>query len=412
MQRHRHDEHIACEYLPPRPREPPPRRAQHIMPVPMFEPENKPPPHALIEHHRPSPRPGPHPDQTGIALRRLRPRLTLFTGQRNATGVTDQPRNERRLAPARPAQTKVALDPRPTAKAPRRIKGLQNGLDYAPVHVYFRAMTTPPQLTDRQALCRNRARAARAPALFLHETARDEIHDRLAIVNKEFTKPAIVTGMPDFWADVLPDATLVEDAETLALDPGAHDLVIHAMALHWANDPVGQLIQCRRALAPDGLFLGVLFGGETLHELRAALAQAESDIRGGLSARVAPMAEIRDLGALMQRAGYALPVADSVPLTAAYRSARHLMQDLRAMGETNALTSRPRRFARRDVMARAETLYANNFPHGEDRLQATFDLIFLTGWAPDPSQPQPLRPGSATASLAAALGTEETKLKD
>ena len=410
MQWHRHDKLIAPQNVAPCPRKPPPRRAQHIMPIPMFEPKHQPAGAILIEQRRPPPRPDPRLAQAGIAMGTFL--IRARTGQRHPAGLADQPRDKRRVAPARAAQPEIAFHHRTTAKTAWRIDRLHKRMDYAPVHVYFRAMTTPPQLTDRQALCRNRARAARAPALFLHEAARDEIHDRLAIVNKEFTKPAIVTGFPDFWAEALPGATLVDDAETLALDPGAHDLVIHAMALHWANDPVGQLIQCRRALAPDGFFLGVLFGGETLHELRAALAQAESDVTGGLSARVAPMAEIRDLGALMQRAGYALPVADSVPLTAAYRSARHLIHDLRAMGETNALTSRPRRFTRRSVMSRAETLYASNFPHGADRVQATFDLIFLTGWAPDPSQPQPLRPGSASASLAEALGTRETKLKD
>ncbi|QIE46125.1 methyltransferase domain-containing protein [Pseudohalocynthiibacter aestuariivivens] len=273
-------------------------------------------------------------------------------------------------------------------------------------------MTAPPPLTDRAALIRNRTRAARAPADFLHLAAVDEINDRLAMVNKSFTAPAIVSGFPTFWQAAFPDALSVTDDETLDLTPGAHDLVIHAMSLHWANDPVGQIIQCRRALRPDGLLLVALFGGETLHQLRAALAQAESDITGGLSPRVAPMGEIRDLGALLQRGGLALPVADTVPFTVSYANTSALMHDLRAMGETSALSARPRHFTRRTVLERAEHYYRQSFGTADGRIPATFDMVFLTGWAPDASQPKPLRPGSAAARLAEALGTQETDLSD
>ncbi len=277
---------------------------------------------------------------------------------------------------------------------------------------YVPPMTAPPPLTDRAALARNRIRAARAPADFLHLAAVDEINDRLAMVNKSFTAPAIVSGYPAFWQPAFPDALCVTDDDTLDLVPDAHDLVIHAMSLHWANDPVGQIIQCRRALRPDGLLLAILFGGETLHQLRASLAQAESDITGGLSPRVAPMGEIRDLGALLQRAGLALPVADTVPLTASYSDTRALMRDLRAMGETSALAARPRHFTRRAVLDRAEQYYHQAFGDVDGRIPATFDMVFLTGWAPDASQPKPLRPGSAAARLADALGTQETDLSD
>jgi len=184
------------------------------------------------------------------------------------------------------------------------------------------------------------------------------------------------------------------------------------MCLHWANDPVGQLIQSRRAMRPDGLFLGIFFGGTTLHQLRSALAQAESDVTGGLSPRVAPMGEIRDLGGLMQRAGFALPVADNVQLTATYPSVLALMRDLRAMGEVSALEGRPRKPMRRDVMRRACEIYADSFGDADGRIPATFDLMVLTGWAPDESQPKPMRPGSASARLADALRTKETALKD
>ncbi|WP_306114178.1 MULTISPECIES: methyltransferase domain-containing protein [unclassified Roseovarius] len=269
-------------------------------------------------------------------------------------------------------------------------------------------------LTDRAALLRNRRRAARTgnAALFLHEAARDEIKDRLQLVNKTFKEIALVSGFPDFWGGAFAGATQVGDDETLALEPAAHDLAIHAMCLHWANDPVGQLIQLRRALRPDGLFLGVLFGGETLHELRTALSQAESDLVGGLSARVAPMAEIRDLGALLQRAGFALPVADSLPLTVTYTSPRALIGDLRAMGEGNALMARQKTAMGRALFDRASEIYARQFGDADGRITATFELIFLTGWAPDESQPQPLRPGSATARLADALGATEKPLND
>lgn len=269
-------------------------------------------------------------------------------------------------------------------------------------------------LFDRSALAAHRARARRTQpdSMFLHRAAQDEVEDRLAMVNRTFTAPAIVTPFPDLWAPLFPAARIVTDQDTLDLPRGAHDLVIHAVALHCANDPVGQLIQCRLALKEDGLLLAVLPGGQTLHELRAALGQAEIDISGGLSPRVAPMAEIRDLGALLQRAGLALPVADSVTLTAEYRDLWHLMHDLRNMGETNALTGRLRHPTRRAVFDRANRLYAEHFANDAGRLPATFELVCLTAWSPSDSQPKPLRPGSAAARLADALNTTETKLPD
>lgn len=271
---------------------------------------------------------------------------------------------------------------------------------------------TPPDMTDRAQLARQRARAARAPAWFLHDAARAEIEQRLEEINRRFTAPAVVAGVPEPWRNLLPGARIVPDDAVLALSVEAHDLVIHALSLHWASDPVGQLVQARRALRPDGLFLGVLFGGRTLHELRAALAEAEVALTGGLSPRVAPMGEIRDLGGLLQRAGLALPVADGTTLTATYPSPLHLMRDLRAMGETNALADRHRRFAPRALFAEAARRYiaAHALPDG--RIPATFELIFLTGWSPDPSQPKPLRPGSAARRLAEALGTEELPAGD
>ncbi|MFC2969953.1 methyltransferase domain-containing protein [Acidimangrovimonas pyrenivorans] len=271
-------------------------------------------------------------------------------------------------------------------------------------------MSRPPELTNPAALARHRARARRAPALFLHEVAVADLQERLSQVKRSFTAPAVVTGFPEAWRPGFPDAKIVADDAVLDLEPGAHDLVIHGLALHWANDPVGQLVQCRRALKPDGLFLGVLFGGQTLAELRACLAQAESQVLGGLSPRVLPMGEIRDLGALLQRAGFALPVADSSVHSVSYRDALHLMHDLRAMGETNALAQRRRTPPPRALFAEAARLYAEAFPAEDGRVSATFEMIHLAGWAPHESQQQPLRPGSAVQRLAEALGTEELPL--
>lgn len=274
-------------------------------------------------------------------------------------------------------------------------------------------MSLPPDLVDRAALARNRARARTLGAeLFLHEDAAAEAEERLSEVNKAFTAPAVVTAFPDPWAEILPDARIVADDEVLALEEGAHDLVIHALALHWANDPVGQLIQCRRALSPDGLFLAVLFGGQTLAELRAVLAEAESRLAGGLSPRVLPMAEIRDLGALLQRAGFALPVADAVRRTVTYATMFHLIADLRAMGEGNALARRSRRATPRALFPEAAARYAGAYPAGDGRIAATFESIWLTGWAPHPGQQKPLRPGSAVQRLANALGATERRAGD
>lgn len=267
-------------------------------------------------------------------------------------------------------------------------------------------MQRPPDLIDRTAVLRHRHRARRAvrSAMFLQEDTALEMKDRLSLVNRTFTAPAVVTGFPEVWRQILPGARIVDDSETLDLEPQAHDLVIHALCLHWANDPVGQLIQCKRALRPDGLFLASMFGGQTLHELRAALAEAEIATTGGLSPRVAPMTEIRDIGGLLQRAGFALPVTDSLDQPVTYQDALALMRDLRAMGETNALAARLRQTTPRVLFDTAATIYAASFPAPDNRITATFEILYLAGWAPSADQPKPLRPGSATTRLADALG--------
>lgn len=268
---------------------------------------------------------------------------------------------------------------------------------------------TTSKLVDRSRLSLIRARA-RGDGMFLQSLAVDEVQDRLELVNRTFTKPAVVTGFPEIWGQAFPKAAIVPDDDLLALEPGAHDLVIHGLSLHWANDPVGQLVQCHRALVPDGLFVAVLFGGQTLHELRAVLAETEIALTGGLSPRVLPMGEIRELGGLLQRAGFALPVADSAVQTVSYPDALALMHDLRAMGEGNALADRASA-TRRGFFAEATARYDAAFGEG-GRIPATFEMIVLTGWAPHESQQKPLRPGSAAARLADALGANETKLPD
>ncbi len=272
-------------------------------------------------------------------------------------------------------------------------------------------MTQPP-LTDRTALDLHRARAARAPELFLHEAVADDLQDRLSMVNRRFTAPAVVTPFARVWQDRLQEAAVIPDTETLELKPLSHDLVIHALGLHWANDPVGQLIQCRRALKPDGLLLAAFFGGETLSDLRTALSTAEIAMTGGLSPRVAPMADLRDAGALLQRAGLNLPVADSYRTTVTYETLFHLIRDLRAMGETNALTDRHKSPPPRALFAEAARIYHQAHADADGRIPAKFETIVLTGWAPDETQPKPLRPGSATSRLAEVLGSEERPLPD
>lgn len=275
-------------------------------------------------------------------------------------------------------------------------------------------MQTPPQLFDPGLLAMRRARAEGMAnrADFLHLATAREIAERLKEVNRSFQTPVIIGPRADLWSECLtgsgvPAARHVPDDATLDLEPQAHDLVVHALALHWANDLIGQLVQCRRALRPDGLFIGALFAGRTLTELRRALAQAEIACFGGLSPRVAPMGEIRDLGGLLQRAGLALPVADSLVFDVDYPDARALMHDLRAMGETNVLAGRLRRPLPRGFLEALNASYAAHFPAKHGRIRATFEVVILTGWAPSPDQQKPLRPGSARQRLADALGVPE-----
>jgi SAM-dependent methyltransferase len=278
---------------------------------------------------------------------------------------------------------------------------------------------------DRALQRRRLARAlATGPAAFLLERAAAEICERLGAVQRNFTAivdigtplpqlavrlakgEAAVTRLAPLAAALGPPSLLrvVGDEELLPFRSAAFDLAVSALALQSVNDLPGALLQIRRSLRPDGLFIGCLLGGKSLEELRAALAAAETEVMGGISPRVAPFADVRDMGSLLQRAGFALPVADVEPLTVRYANLFALIADLRGMGATNVLVERLRRPSLRRIFLRAAEIYARDYADADGRLRATFELIFLSGWTPHESQQQPLKPGSARMRLADALG--------
>jgi SAM-dependent methyltransferase len=284
-------------------------------------------------------------------------------------------------------------------------------------------------LFDRALVLRRlrRAVASNAGADFLLTRAAADMVERLSAVSRRFALAADVGTPGEALASALaasgqvdtllrlrpvlplePTAlTVVADEERLPLREDTFDLVVSGLSLQWVNDLPGALLQIRRALKPDGLFLAVLVGGETLAELRAAFAAAEAELRGGASPRVAPFVDLGELGRLLQRAGFALPVTDRDRIVVRYPSMLALVRDLRAMGATNALVERDRRPLTRALVARAAEIYAERFSDPDGRVRATFEILSLSGWAPDPGQQQPARPGSARARLADALGTAE-----
>ena len=272
--------------------------------------------------------------------------------------------------------------------------------------------TAAPVLFDRYLLRSRLGRAQRlGPATFLLDRVTEEMAERLNAVLRDFKNAADV-GTPgdqvghvlaarfDRYARVdLP----VRESEPLSLEAGTLDLAISALAFQFVNDLPGVLAQIRRALRPDGLLMAAMTGGDTLTELRQSFAAAEAELEGGISPRVAPFADLRDVGALLQRAGFALPVTDVDRVVVRYDSVFDLMHDLRRMAATNVLVERRRMPTRRATMLRMAEIYSERFADPDGRIRATFDIIWLSGWAPHESQQKPLKPGSAKASLAEAV---------
>jgi SAM-dependent methyltransferase len=272
-------------------------------------------------------------------------------------------------------------------------------------------MTSTPQIFDVDAYRARRARAAASndDAPFLADASAEAIAQRLGAVNRQFAT-ALDVGSRSIaaFAGRAVSWTRVDAGEHLLLGKAEEfDLATSVLALHAVNDLPGVLVQIRRTLRPDGLFMAALFGGETLGELRQAFAAAEADVLGGASPRVAPFADVRDLGHLLQRAGFALPVADVERTVVRYRDLTRLFADLRELGETNVLAGRSKRLLSRRLLGAVAREYAERFADPDGRLRATFDVIYVTGWAPHESQQKPLRPGSAKTRLADALGSKD-----
>jgi SAM-dependent methyltransferase len=273
---------------------------------------------------------------------------------------------------------------------------------------------TIPRIFDSRAYAMRRTRAARrGQHSFLETDVAENFSERLSAVKRRFTDALDLSSRESAFQFIQRHAarwtqtTVVAEESALVFATGTFDLVTSVLSLHAVNDLPGALAEIRRVLKPDGLFLAALFGGGTLGELRRALAFGESETIGGVSPRVAPFADVRDLGGLLQRAGFALPVADVERIDVAYSEFRTLVTDLRALGETNALAERSRKFLRRDTLAAALAQYSAADADETGRLRATFDVIYLTAWAPHESQQKPLAPGSAKTRLADPLGTKE-----
>lgn len=289
---------------------------------------------------------------------------------------------------------------------------------------------SPPRLFDRARLARNRDRAAAEFENydFLKARVSSDIAERLADTSHSFERAFDLGAHDGQLAKTLQDSgqvTMVEagdlaarmvdlckangltaqqiDEEQLPFAPASLDLIVSALSLHWVNDLPGTLIQIRKALKPDGLFLGALFGAGTLSELRASLMEAETELTGGASARLSPLPGLRDMASLMQRAGFTLPVVDRDPVVVRYGSPLTLLADLKGMGERAAFSTGTIRPLPRRVLMRAMEIYQKQFSDPDGRIRATFEIVHLSGWSPADSQPKPLKPGSATVSLADAV---------
>ena len=260
-----------------------------------------------------------------------------------------------------------------------------------------------PKLFDRALLRARQARAVKQGlATFLRDRVAEDLSDRLQAVLRPFEN-AVDIGSPGGLSGFAPVDLPDDDATALALQPSSIDLAVSVLAFHLVNDLPGTLAQISRALRPDGLLLAAMLGGDTLTELRQSFAAAEAEIEGGISPRVIPFADLRDVGALLQRAGFALPVTDVDRIVVRYDSAFGLMKDLRAMGAANMLVERSRRPLRRATLLRMVDTYGERFADPDGRIRATFDVIWLSAWAPHESQQKPLRPGSGKVSLADAV---------
>jgi SAM-dependent methyltransferase len=282
-------------------------------------------------------------------------------------------------------------------------------------------MTAPPQIFDRQAYRGRRVRAASAGSdLILVEDTAAQVATRVSAINRRFVRGldlhsrplafSVLQPLADTWVRTgnFTDApAVITDDEWLPFAEESFDLVTSILSLHAVNDLPGTLVQIRRLLKPDGLFIAALFGGETLKELRLAFAAAEEMTLGGASPRVAPFADVRDVGGLLQRAGFALPVTDVERTVIRYRDLSRLFEDLRAIGETNVLADRRKEALTKGTLAALFQEYETRFGNSEKRFPATFEIVFLTGWAPHESQQKPLRPGSAKTRLSDALGSTE-----
>ena len=295
-------------------------------------------------------------------------------------------------------------------------------------------MIPPPRIFDRALHARRLTRAAPcfAAADFLKQRAAEDLVARIGSVNRQFPlavdlgartgsfRRALAASDAAAKVGLLVEADLsgamlldrggprvVADEERLPFGEARVDLIVSSLALHWVNDLIGTLVQIRRGLKPDGLFVGAMLGGATLTELRQSLLAAEAELRGGAGPRVSPFADAADGAALLQRAGFALPVVDTDTVTARYEHPLKLLADLRAMGETNAVFDRPPIPLTRAVLQRACDIYAHTYGGSDGRVTATFEILTLTGWAPHPDQPKGLRPGSAKVRLADALGAVE-----
>ncbi len=304
-------------------------------------------------------------------------------------------------------------------------------------HLVLSADADPIRLFDRALLARRRARVAASATEhdFLLARVADDLAERLAIVRRSFPLAVnlgahhglvsqAIRGIAGVERVIDVDATaaallhgktslrVVAEDDALPFADASLDLIVSGLSLQLVNDLPGALVQIRRALKPDGLLLASLLGGATLKELREAWLAAEAEISGGASPRVAPFADVRDMGALLQRAGFALPVVDSETVIVTYATPLALMQEIKAMGASNMLVARRRAPVTRALLLRAVEIYAERFAGPDGRVPATFEILTLTAWSPDESQPKPLRPGSAQTRLADALGVSERKLKE